>query len=168
MKLRSIIQLGAVALGAWTVGLVAQSVPPARPDFRGEWRLVSDPKNPIAWIGSPLGQAGTITQDAATVTMTRTEPSPVDRHSFDLNGGETKWSHSGASGTVTAVFRPFWIEQALVVPTSFSRTGAASGWAAMWSFSLTTEDELIVVSTSPTLRQGPFMATSLLTYRKVR
>ena len=158
----------AVAIAACTSGIVAQTGQPARPDFSGEWRLVPDPQAPVAWVGSPLGKVGTIVQDATTLTINRTDPAPEDRHSYDLTGGETRWTTSNASGSFTSVLRPRWIEHALIVSEETTRAGQAVSWASMHGFSLNAEGELIVVSISPTLRQGPVMATTMLTYRKAQ
>jgi hypothetical protein len=168
MRFPVIARAAALAIAACTSGVVAQSTQPARPDFSGEWRLVANPQVPVAWIGSPLGKVGVIVQDATTLTINRTDPAPEDLHSYDLTGGETRWTASNASGSFTSVLRPRWIEHALIVSEETTRAGQAVSWASMHSFSLNAEGELIVVGISPTLRQGPFMATTLLTYRKAQ
>src|SRR3954466_910079 len=74
----------------------------AKANFAGTWSVVADPNAPAPQPGrgggGMLGQGATITQDAKTLTITRTTPNGEIKSSYNLDGTESKNSAPGRGG----------------------------------------------------------------------
>ena len=110
----------AAVMTLFVAGLSAQG----KPDFSGKWTLVPDPAAaaaPAPGGGGPGGGGGrgggrggggggqfcgqecTITQDATTLTVTRTTPGGEQKAVYKLDGSESKNSQAGRGGETTEV-----------------------------------------------------------------
>lgn len=104
---------GAVAI-ILGVGIAAQ----AKPDFSGKWTLIPDPNAAAAGGGGGgrggggrggggggqfCGQECTITQDATTLSITRTTPGGEVKASYKLDGSDSKNMQAGRGGEQTEV-----------------------------------------------------------------
>jgi hypothetical protein len=107
----------AAATALFVAGLSAQG----KPDFSGKWTQVQDPAAaaaPAPGGGGPGGGGGrgggrggggfcgqecTITQDATTLTVTRTTPGGEQKAVYKLDGSESKNSQDGRGGEATEV-----------------------------------------------------------------
>jgi hypothetical protein len=117
--------LTAVLFGA---GLAAQ----AKPDFSGKWTLVPDPNAaaPDAAGGGRGGRGGrggggqqfcgqecTITQDATTLTVTRTTQAGEQKATYKLDGSESK-NMGGRGGQTEIVSKAMWDGNRVTIATS--------------------------------------------------
>src|SRR5687767_992548 len=92
-----------------------------KPNFSGSWTLVADPNAPAPGRGGGggLGQAATLTQDAKTLTITRTTQNGEVKTVFNLDGSESKNMMMGRGGQTEQVSKAAWEGTTLVVTTNY-------------------------------------------------
>jgi len=115
----------AAALVFWTVGLAAQT----RPNFSGTWNLVPAADAAAAPAGGGgrggrgggrggLGQTFTATQDATTLTITRTAfGDQTITATYKLDGSESTNTMMGRGGETQQVSTASWDGNRLVIVT---------------------------------------------------
>jgi hypothetical protein len=129
----------AVAAVLLTAGLSAQG----KADFSGKWTLVPDPNAAPAGGGGGGGRGGrgggggggqlcgqecTITQDATTLTITRTTQAGETKAVYKLDGSESKNTQAGRGGQQEVVSKAAWDGAKVTITTSLpGRDGGAGG-----------------------------------------
>ena len=137
-----------------------------KPNFAGSWTLVVDPNAPAPGRGGGggLGQAATLTQDAKTLTITRTTQNGEVKLVYNLDGSESKNSVMGRGGAATEqVSKAAWEGTTLVVTTNYMMGETAA--TRTQKFSLDASGQLVVATTSPG-RGGGEPTTTTQTYKK--
>ena len=158
----------ALIVGALSV-VFAASIAQAqdKPNFAGSWTLVVDPNaappTGRGGGGGGLGQAATLTQDAKTLTITRTTQNGEVKTVFNLDGSESKNMMQGRGGQTEQVSKAVWEGSKLVVTTSFTMGEAAV--TRTQNFSLDASGQLVVSTTAPG-RGGGEPVTTVQTYKK--
>jgi hypothetical protein len=106
-----------------------------------------------------LGMGGTIAQDAATLTITRTTPAGGVRTVYRLDGSESRNSFTmGGGNTVESVSRARWDGNKLVITS----TTDVQGNAVETTMALALDGEnLVVESTAPGRGGGAPMPMTL-------
>ena len=159
---RNALILGALSLVVAATTAKAQD----KPNFSGSWTLVVDPNAPPPTGrggGGGLGQAATITQDAKTLTITRTTQNGEVKTVFNLDGSESKNMMMGRGGQTEQISKAVWEGNTLVVTTNFTMGEAAV--TRTQKFSLDASGQLVVATTSPG-RGGGEPTTTTQTYKK--
>lgn len=160
---RNALILGALSLVLAATTATAQD----KPNFSGSWTLVVDPNAaPPSGRGGGggLGQAATITQDAKTLTITRTTQNGEVKTVINLDGTESKNMMMGRGGTQTEqVSKAHWDGTKLVVTTAF--TMGETAVERKQAFQLDASGQLVVETTSPG-RGGGEPTTTKQTYKK--
>lgn len=159
---RNALILGALSLVFAAATATAQD----KPNFSGSWTLVVDPNAPAPsgrGGGGGLGQAATITQDAKTLTITRTTQNGEVKTVFNLDGSESKNMMMGRGGQTEQVSKAVWEGNTLVVTTNFTMGETAA--TRTQKFSLDASGQLVVATTSPG-RGGGEPTTTTQTYKK--
>lgn len=162
------------ALIVGTLSLVfAASVAQAqdKPNFSGSWTLVVDPNaaggggggGGRGGGGGGLGQAATLTQDAKTLTITRTTQNGEVKTVFNLDGSESKNMMQGRGGQTEQVSKAVWDGSKLVITTSF--TMGENSVTRTQSMMLDASGQLVVSTTAPG-RGGGEPTTTTQTYKK--
>ena len=115
---RNFLMAGALALVLAVPAANAQD----KPNFSGSWTLVPDPNAPTGGRGGGggLGQAATITQDAKTLTVTRTTQQGEVKTVYNLDGSESKNMMSMRGGQVEQVSKATWKGKELLITTNFT------------------------------------------------
>ena len=136
-----------------------------KPNFAGSWTLVVDPNAPAPGRGGGggLGQAATLTQDAKTLTITRTTQNGEVKLVFNLDGSESKNMMMGRGGQTEQVSKAAWEGTTLVVTTNYMMGETAA--TRTQKFSLDASGLLVVATTSPG-RGGGEPTTTTQTYKK--
>ena len=138
-----------------------------KPNFAGSWTLVVDPNaappTGRGGGGGGLGQAATLTQDAKTLTITRTTQNGEVKIVYNLDGSESKNMMQGRGGQTEQISKAAWEGSKLVVTTSFTMGEAAV--TRTQSFTLDASGQLVVSTTSPG-RGGGEPTTTVQTYKK--
>jgi hypothetical protein len=93
-----------------------------KPNFSGSWTLVVDPNAPAPGRGGGggLGQAATLTQDAKTLTITRTTQNGEVKLVYNLDGSDSKNMVMGRGGQTEQVSKTAWDGSKLVITTTYS------------------------------------------------
>jgi len=136
-----------------------------KPNFSGSWTLVVDPNAPAPGRGGGggLGQAATLTQDAKTLTVTRTTQNGEVKLVYNLDGSDSKNMMMGRGGQTEQISKAAWEGSTLVITTTFSM--GENTVTRTQKFSLDTSDQLVVATTSPG-RGGGEPVTTTQTYKK--
>ncbi len=139
-----------------------------KPNFAGSWALVVDPNAPPptgrgGGGGGGLGQAATLTQDAKTLTITRTTQNGEVKTVFNLDGSDSKNMMQGRGGQTEQVSKAVWDGNKLVVTTSF--TMGENAVTRTQAFTLDASGQLVVSTTAPG-RGGGEPTTTVMTYKK--
>ena len=136
-----------------------------KPNFSGSWTLVVDPNAPAPGRGGGggLGQAATLTQDAKTLTITRTTQAGEVKLVYNLDGSDSKNMVMGRGGQTEQVSKAAWDGSKLVITTTFMM-GENSATRTQ-NFSLDASGQLVVSTTSPG-RGGGEPTTTTQTYKK--
>jgi hypothetical protein len=167
-----------------TAELAAQD----KPNFAGKWTMVPDPAAPppaagargargglAGMLGGGLGEEATITQDAKTLTVTRTTQAGETKTVYNLDGSESKNELSfgrgraggggaaAAIGPIVAVSKATWNASKLVISTTVDINGNVINSGMTMSMNAT--GGLMVESTNPG-RQGAAATTTTSTYKK--
>ena len=116
-----LMSAAALVLGVGTASAQGKS-------FEGKWTLVPDAAAPPAGgRGGGFGGLGpevTITQDAKTLTTTRTTPNGEVKAVYNLDGSESKNSAAGRGGAMTeSVSKAKWDGDKLVITTTSNFNG---------------------------------------------
>ena len=148
----------ALVVGA---GTFAQS--PA--DFAGKWTLVPDAAAGGGRGGfGGLGQAATITQDASTLTITRSIQAGEFTSTYKLDGTESKNTMTIQGNAVEQLSKAKWDGAKLLINTSMSFKGTPV--ETSMTMSLDPSGSLIVESTRPDFQGGGAPVTTKTTYKK--
>jgi hypothetical protein len=136
-----------------------------KPNFSGSWTLVVDPNAPAPGRGGGggLGQAATLTQDAKTLTVTRTTQNGEVKLVYNLDGSDSKNMMMGRGGQTEQVSKAAWEGSTLVITTTFSM--GENTVTRTQKFSLDASGQLVVAATSPG-RGGGEPVTTTQTYKK--
>ena len=138
-----------------------------KPNFSGSWTLVVDPNAPAptgrGGGGGGLGQAATITQDAKTLTITRTTQNGEIKIVYNLDGSESKNMMMGRGGQTEQISKATWDGNTLVVTTNF--TMGENAVTRTEKYSLDAQGQLVVATTAPGRGGGEPMTTTR-TYKK--
>lgn len=161
---RNALIVGALSLVVATTPAIAQD----KPDFSGAWTLVADPNAAPGGRGgrgggAGLGQGATLTQDATTLTITRTTPNGEMKTVFNLNGSESKNMMQGRGGQTEQVSKAMWDGAKLVVTTNFMM--GENSVTRTQAFALDGSGQLVVTTTAPG-RGGGEPTTTTQTYKK--
>jgi len=158
---RNALILGALSLVFAATTAKAQD----KPNFAGSWALVVDPNAPAPGRGGGggLGQAATITQDAKTLTITRTTQNGEIKIVYNLDGSESKNMMMGRGGQTEQISKAAWEGNTLVVTTNYTMGEAAV--TRTQKFSLDASGQLVVATTAPG-RGGGEPTTTTQTYKK--
>ena len=100
--------VGALLISAATLGSSAQS----KSDFSGKWVIDGDR---VGGFGNEI----TVTQNAKTLTVTRTQGSQTVRTVYSLDGSESKNTVQGRGGASEQVSKAVWDGARLIVTTQF-------------------------------------------------
>ena len=158
---RNFLMAGALALVLAVPAANAQD----KPNFSGSWTLVPDPNAPTGGRGGGggLGQAATITQDAKTLTVTRTTQNGEVKTVYNLDGSESKNMMSMRGGQVEQVSKATWKGNELLITTNF--TMGENAVTTTQSFVLDATGQLIHTNTGVG-RGGGEPVTTVRTYKK--
>lgn len=161
---RNALILGALSLVFAATTATAQD----KPNFAGTWALVTDPNAPNPGRGGGgggLGQGGTITQDAKTLTITRTTQNGEIKIVYNLDGSDSKNMMMGRGGQTEQVSKATWEGNTLVVTTNFTMGEAAVAVTRTEKYSLDASGQLVITTTAPG-RGGGEPQTTTRTYKK--
>jgi hypothetical protein len=125
-------------------------------------------------LGGGLGQEATITQDAKTLTITRTTQAGETKTVYNLDGSDSKnelsfGGRAGGGGAAAAIgpiistSKATWDATKLVITTSTNVNGNVIN--SGMTMSLDATGSLMVEATNPG-RQGAAATTTKLTYKK--
>jgi hypothetical protein len=159
---RNALMVGALSLVVAAAPAMAQD----KPDFSGTWTLVIDPNAPAPTGrggGGGLGQGATITQDAQTLTITRTMQGGEMKLVYNLDGSDSKNMMMGRGGQTEQISKVSWDGNKLVVTTTF--TMRDNTVTRTQTFMLDASGQLVVSTTSPG-RGGGEPMTLTQTYKK--
>lgn len=159
---RNALILGALSLVFAATTATAQD----KPNFAGTWTLVPDPNAAGGGGrggGGGLGQGGTITQDAKTLTITRTTQNGEIKIVYNLDGSDSKNMMMGRGGQTEQVSKAVWDGTTLVVTTNF--TMGENAVTRTEKYSLDASGQLVVATTAPG-RGGGEPQTTTRTYKK--
>jgi hypothetical protein len=134
----------------------------APPNFAGKWTLVPDPNNPAGMGG--LGQEANITQDASTLTITRTTQMGTFTSNYKLDGSESKNTLNFQGNSVDQVSTAKWDSGKLLVDTRMDMGGNPVELKMV--LSLDPSGSLLVESTRPDFQGGGAPITTKMTYKK--
>jgi hypothetical protein len=158
---RNALILGALSLVFAATTATAQD----KPNFSGSWTLVVDPNAPAPTGrggGGGLGQAATITQDAKTLTITRTTQNGEVKLVYNLDGSESKNMMQGRGGQTEQVSKATWDGNKLVITTNLMM--GENAVTRTQTFALDATGQLTVTTSGP--GRGGEVTTTTLTYKK--
>ena len=136
-----------------------------KPNFSGSWTVVADPNAaPTGGRGGGggLGQAATITQDAKTLTVTRTTQNGEVKLVYNLDGSDSKNMVMGRGGQTEQVSKATWDGTKLVISTTF--TMGENTATRTQTMSLDASGQLVVTVSGP--GRGGEVMTTTQTYKK--
>ena len=139
-----------------------------KPNFSGSWTLVADPNaaggggGGGGGRGGGLGQAATLTQDAKTLTITRTTQNGEVKMVYNLDGSESKNMVQGRGGQTEQVSTATWDGAKLVITTKFNM--GESAVTRTQTMSLDASGQLVVTVSGP--GRGGEVMTNTQTYKK--
>ena len=157
----------ALIVGALSLVFAASVAQAQAPNLSGSWALVVDPNAPPpsgrGGGGGGLGQAATLTQDAKTLTITRTTQNGEVKMVYNLDGSESKNMVQGRGGQTEQVSKATWEGTTLVITTNFQM--GENAVTRTQKFMLDATGQLVVSTTSPG-RGGGEPTTTTQTYKK--
>lgn len=139
-----------------------------KPNFAGSWTQVVDPNAAGGGGGGGgrggalLGQAATVTQDAKTLTITRTTQNGEVKLVYNLDGSESKNMMMGRGGQTEQVSKAVWDGNKLVITTTM--TMGENTMTRTQTLTLDASGQLVVTSTGP--GRGGEVMTNTQTYKK--
>ena len=152
-----LVAAAAVLLG--TTKLSAQS-----PNFSGTWTRIVDPNAPA--MGGGRGGGGgpmTITQDAKTLTITRTTQNGETKTVYNLDGSDSKNTMNMGGNSVDVMSKAKWDGGKLKVTTEQEFNGNKT--TTTTQYSLDSSGNLMVETTRPP-RGGGDPVTTTTMYKK--
>jgi hypothetical protein len=135
----------------------------APPNFAGKWTLVPDPNVPGGGMGG-LGQEATITQDAATLSITRTTQMGTFTSNYKLDGSESRNTLTFQGNSIDQLSTTKWDEGKLRVNTKMDFGGNVVEVSMVMS--LDAGGNLLVETTRPDFQGGGGPITTKMTYKK--
>lgn len=138
-----------------------------KPNFAGSWTQVVDPNAAGGGGGGGrggalLGQAATVTQDATTLTITRTTQNGEVKLVYSLDGSDSKNMVMGRSGQTEQVSKAVWDGNTLVITTNLMMGETAA--TRTQTLTLDGSGQLVVTSSGP--GRGGEVMTTTQTYKK--
>ena len=159
MRTRRILTATLMAILA-SAAIAAQ----ARPDFSGKWTLVPDPAAGGRGGFGGVGQSATITQDATSLTITRSTQMGEFTSTYRLDGSESRNTLNFQGNAIEQLSKTSWDGDRLIVNTSMSFDGnPVEVSMKMW---LDEAGTLNVESTRPDFQGGGAPVTTRNTYKK--
>jgi hypothetical protein len=156
----------ALVVGALSLVFAAQIAQAQdKPNFSGSWTVVADPNAaPTGGRGGGggLGQAATITQDAKTLTVTRTTQNGEVKLVYNLDGSESKNMVQGRGGQTEQVSKATWDGAKLVISTNLMM--GENAVTRTQTFALDATGQLTVTVSGP--GRGGEVMTTTQTYKK--
>jgi hypothetical protein len=135
----------------------------APPNFAGKWTLVPDPNVQGGGMGG-LGQEATITQDAATLSITRTTQMGTFTSNYKLDGSESRNTLTFQGNSIDQLSTTKWDEGKLRVNTKMDFGGNVVEVSMVMS--LDAGGNLLVETTRPDFQGGGGPITTKMTYKK--
>jgi hypothetical protein len=132
------------------------------PSFAGKWTLVPD-ANSQAAVGM-VAQTVNITQDANTLTMTRTTQMGEITTTYKLDGSESKNTLNFQGNSMDQVSIAKWDASKLKIDTKMNVQGQDVQLSSV--LSLDPSGNLIMETTRPDFQGGGAPVTTKLTYKK--
>ena len=142
--------------------LIAQTPP----SFAGKWTLVPDANAPAGGgrgMGG-LGQTATVTQDANTLTITRTTQMGEITSTYKLDGSESKNTLNFQGNSIDQLSTARWDAGKLKINTKMDIQGQPVETSLV--LSLDPSGDLAVESTRPDFQGGGAPITTKMTYKK--
>ncbi|HEU4938283.1 MAG TPA: hypothetical protein VFT39_17620 [Vicinamibacterales bacterium] len=136
----------------------------APPNFAGKWTLVPDP-NAQPGMGGGLGMEATITQDASTMTITRTTQIGTFTSNYKLDGSESRNVLNMQGNSVDQVSTAKWDGGKLGVNTKMDFGGNLVEIKMVMSLD-PSSGNLLVESTRPDFQGGGAPITTKMAYKK--
>jgi hypothetical protein len=160
---RNALIVGALSLAVAVAPATAQD----KPNFSGAWTLVVDPNaagggGGGGGRGGGLGQAATLTQDAKTLTITRTTQNGEVKLVYNLDGSDSKNMVMGRGGQTEQTSKANWDGAKLVITTNLMMGETAV--TRTQTMSLDASGQLVVTNTGP--GRGGEVTTTTQTYKK--
>jgi hypothetical protein len=134
------------------------------PNFAGKWTLVPDSAGGGRGGFGGLGLGATITQDANTLTITRTTQAGEFTSTYKLDGSESKNTLTMQGNAVEQLSKARWDAGKLTINTSMSFNG--NPVEVSMTMALDPGGNLIVESTRPDFQGGGAPITTKMTYKK--
>lgn len=136
-----------------------------KPNFSGSWTLVVDPNAAGGGGGGRggfLGQAATLTQDAKTLTVTRTTQNGEVKMVYNLDGSDSKNMVMGRGGQTEQVSKANWDGAKLVISTNLMMGETAI--TRTQTMTLDASGQLVITVVGP--GRGGEVTTTTQTYKK--
>ncbi len=139
-----------------------------KPNFSGTWSRVTDPNAPAPTGGrgggrGGLGMSATLTQDAKTLTITRTTQNGEIKTVYNLDGSESKNTMQMGGNAVEQVSKAVWDGNTLVITTNYAM--GENAVTTTQKFTLDASGQLVLTVTAPG-RGGGEPTTTTSTYKK--
>lgn len=155
----------ASAVAAVMVLVAAALVAQTPPNFAGKWTLVPDTNAAAGGgRGMPASPNMTVTQDATTLTMTRTTPMGEITSSYKLDGTESKNTINVQGNSMDQLSTAKWDAGKLKINTSMNFQGQSVEISTV--LSLDDAGNLVVETTRPDFQGGGAPVTTKATYKK--
>jgi hypothetical protein len=132
------------------------------PSFAGKWTLVPDANSQAA--AGMVAQTVNITQDANTLTMTRTTQMGEITTTYKLDGSESKNTLNFQGNSMEQVSIAKWDASKLKIDTKMNVQGQDVQLSSV--LSLDPSGNLIIETTRPDFQGGGAPVTTKLTYKK--
>ncbi len=139
----------------------------APPNFAGKWTVAPDPNAPAGGGGAGmggLGQEATITQDASSMTITRTTQMGTFASTYKLDGSESRNTLNFQGNSVDQLSTAKWDGGKLNVHTKMDFGGNVVETSMVMS--LDANGNLNVETTRPDFQGGGAPITTKTAYKK--
>ena len=146
-----------------TVVSITIAAAQAPPNFAGKWTLVPDP-NAQPGMGG-LGSEATITQDASTLTITRTNQMGTFTSNYKLDGSESKNVLNFQGNSVDQLSTAKWDAGKLLVNTKMDFGGNPVEIKMVMALD-PSSGNLLVETTRPDFQGGGAPITTKMAYKK--
>jgi hypothetical protein len=156
----------ALTLATMICALVSAVIAQTPPSFAGKWTLVPDASAPAGGgrgMGG-LGQTATITQDANTLTITRTTQMGEITSTYKLDGSESKNTLNMQGNSIDQLSVAKWDAGKLKINTKMDFQGNPVETSLV--LSLDASGNLVAESTRPDFQGGGAPITTKMTYKK--
>jgi len=146
-----------------TVVSITIAAAQAPPNFAGKWTLVPDPNGQPGMGG--LGSEATITQDASTLTITRTNQMGTFTSNYKLDGSESKNVLNFQGNSVDQLSTAKWDAAKLLVNTKMDFGGNLVEIKMVMALD-PASGNLLVETTRPDFQGGGAPITTKMAYKK--